>query len=172
MEALKLFDKKDALLDWEYDGDADTLYISFGKPKPALGVDVGEGVIVRYDEKAREVVGLTLIGVGKRIEEKFEARLVVVFERCPGHLAHDVIAQVSRKISDADAPVPSRRRQRQRLAIRMARRHIVQPREVFQQRRLDVEIQQQIKKFLERVDEFRFVARAKSLLPDAVEVTF
>ena len=69
MEALKLFDKKDIPMDWEYDGEADTLYISFGKPKPALGVDVGEGVIVRYDEKAREVVGLTLIGVGKRLEE-------------------------------------------------------------------------------------------------------
>jgi len=51
---------------WEYDGEADTLYISFGKPKRALGVDLGKGVIVRYDEKAREVVGLTLIGVGKR----------------------------------------------------------------------------------------------------------
>ena len=69
MEAVKLFDKKGARLDWEYDGDADTLYISFGKPTPAVGVDVGEGVIVRYDEKAREVVGLTLIGVGKRMEE-------------------------------------------------------------------------------------------------------
>jgi uncharacterized protein YuzE len=69
MEAVKLFDKKDALLDWEYDGEADTLYISFGKPKPALGVDLGEGVIVRYDETAREVVGLTLIGVGKCVEE-------------------------------------------------------------------------------------------------------
>ena len=44
-------------------------YISFGKPKPAVGVDVGEGVIVRYDEKAREVIGLTLIGVGKRMKE-------------------------------------------------------------------------------------------------------
>jgi len=66
---VKLFDKKDAPWDWEYDGDAETLYISFGKPKPALGVDVGERVIVRYDEKAREVVGLTLIGVGKRMEE-------------------------------------------------------------------------------------------------------
>jgi len=66
---LKLFDNKDASLDWEYDDDADTLYITFGKPKPVLGVDVGEGVIVRYDEKAREVVGLTLIGVGKRMEE-------------------------------------------------------------------------------------------------------
>ena len=69
MKEVKLFDKKDAPLDWEYDGDADALYISFGKPKPSLGVDVGEGVIVRYDEKAREVVGLTLTGVGKRMEE-------------------------------------------------------------------------------------------------------
>jgi len=69
MEAVKLFDKKGAPLDWEYDGEADTLYLSFGKPMRALGVDVGEGVIVRYDEKAREVVGLTLIGVGKRLEE-------------------------------------------------------------------------------------------------------
>jgi uncharacterized protein YuzE len=69
MEAVKLFDKKNVPLDWEYDGEADTLYISFGKPRAALGVDVGEGVIVRYDEKAREVVGLTLIGVGKRLEE-------------------------------------------------------------------------------------------------------
>jgi uncharacterized protein YuzE len=69
LEAVKLFDKKNVPLDWEYDGEADTLYISFGKPKAALGVDVGEGIVVRYDEKAREVVGLTLIGVGKRLEE-------------------------------------------------------------------------------------------------------
>jgi uncharacterized protein YuzE len=69
MEAVKLFEKKDVPLDWEYDGEADTLYLSFGKPRVALGVDVGEGVVIRYDEKAREVVGLTLIGVGKRMEE-------------------------------------------------------------------------------------------------------
>jgi len=69
MDAVKLFEKKDVPLDWEYDGEADTLYLSFGKPRAALGVDVGEGVVVRYDEKAREVVGLTLIGLGKRLEE-------------------------------------------------------------------------------------------------------
>jgi len=66
---MELFKNKNIFLDWEYDGDADTLYISFGKPRPALGVDVGEGVIVRYDGKAREVVGLTLIGGGERMEE-------------------------------------------------------------------------------------------------------
>jgi hypothetical protein len=35
MEAVKLFHKKKAPVDWEYDGEADTLYISFGKPRPA-----------------------------------------------------------------------------------------------------------------------------------------
>ena len=69
MDAVKVFEKKDVPIDWEYDGEADALYISFGAPKPATGVDIGEGVILRYDEKAREVVGLTIIGVGRRLEE-------------------------------------------------------------------------------------------------------
>lgn len=69
MEAVKLFEKKKKpALDWEYDGEADTLYLSFGKPRPATGVDVGEGVILRYDEKAKEVVGLTIVGVGGQLE--------------------------------------------------------------------------------------------------------
>ena len=69
MEAVRWFDKKKTPLDWEYDGEADTLYISFGKPRAAGGVDVGDGVVVRYDEKAKEVVGLTIIGVGRRLEQ-------------------------------------------------------------------------------------------------------
>jgi uncharacterized protein YuzE len=69
MEAVKLFDKKKAPVDWEYDGEADTIYFSFGKPRPAVGADVGEGVVVRYDEKAKEVVGLTIIGVRRRLEQ-------------------------------------------------------------------------------------------------------
>ena len=69
MEAVKLFERKDVPLDWEYDGEADTLYLSFGKPKPAIGIDIGQGVVIRYDEKAHEVVGLTIVGVGRRLEE-------------------------------------------------------------------------------------------------------
>ena len=64
LEAVKVFDKKDVPVDWEYDDEADTLYLSFGKPKAATGLDIGQGVIVRYDEQAREVVGLTIVGVG------------------------------------------------------------------------------------------------------------
>lgn len=69
MEAVKLFERKKTALHWDYDGEADTLYLSFGRPRSAVGMDVGEGVIVRYDEKAREVIGLTIVGVGRRIEE-------------------------------------------------------------------------------------------------------
>jgi hypothetical protein len=35
MEAVKVFDKKDVPVDWKYDDEADTLYLSFGKPKAA-----------------------------------------------------------------------------------------------------------------------------------------
>ena len=45
------------------------LYVSVGEPKPALGIDIGEGVILRYDEASNEVVGLTLIGLRARLLE-------------------------------------------------------------------------------------------------------
>lgn len=65
METLKIFEKKEKL-NWEYDKEADVLYISTGRPTKAIGLDVGEGVIVRYDEKTGEVVGLTIVGVKQR----------------------------------------------------------------------------------------------------------
>lgn len=65
METLKILEKKEKL-NWEYDEEADVLYISTGEPTKALGLDVGEGVIVRYNEKTEEVVGLTIIGVKQR----------------------------------------------------------------------------------------------------------
>ena len=55
MEAMKIFNKKERL-DWEYDAEADVLYLSLGQPQAALGVDIGEGVVVRYDEVSNEIV--------------------------------------------------------------------------------------------------------------------
>jgi len=66
METIKILDKKENL-DWEYDEEADVLYISIGKPQKAIGVDIGEGAIVRYREDTGSVVGLTLIGVKERL---------------------------------------------------------------------------------------------------------
>jgi uncharacterized protein YuzE len=66
MEALKILEKPSEIT-WDYDEEADVLYISVGEPRSALGVDIGEGVILRYDEAAKEVLGLTLIGLRERL---------------------------------------------------------------------------------------------------------
>lgn len=62
MERLKILESKENL-NWDYDEEADVLYISLGEPKEALGLDVGDGVIVRYMEDSGEIVGLTILGV-------------------------------------------------------------------------------------------------------------
>lgn len=71
MEAVKILEKKDRV-DWEYDEGADVLYLSIRTPKKATGVDIGQGVVVRYDEKKKEVVGLTILGVRAQLVESLK----------------------------------------------------------------------------------------------------
>ncbi|MGH8568169.1 MAG: DUF2283 domain-containing protein [Gammaproteobacteria bacterium] len=59
--------EKSSVLRWDYDEEADVLYLSVDEPKAAVGVDIGEGVVVRYDEVNKEVVGLTLLGLRARV---------------------------------------------------------------------------------------------------------
>jgi uncharacterized protein YuzE len=66
MEAIRILEKPTAIT-WDYDEDADVLYLSLGEPQSAVGVDVGDGVIVRYDETRQEVVGLTVLGLRTRL---------------------------------------------------------------------------------------------------------
>ncbi|MSQ41238.1 MAG: DUF2283 domain-containing protein [Dehalococcoidia bacterium] len=61
METLKLLPPKNVT--WDYDDEADVLDLFFGEPQPALTLDLGKGVLVRYLEKGNVLVGLTLIGV-------------------------------------------------------------------------------------------------------------
>lgn len=72
MDALRILEGKPSL-NWEYDEEADVLYISVGKPREAVGVDIGEGVVVRFDDKKKEVVGLTIIGFRSRTLEGLKA---------------------------------------------------------------------------------------------------
>lgn len=65
METLKILEGKPSL-NWEYDEEADVLYISVNKPRLAVGTDIGDGVIVRYDNKKKEIVGLTILGFRAR----------------------------------------------------------------------------------------------------------
>ncbi len=67
MEAVIKILEKPADVSWDYDEEADVLYLSVGEPRPAIGVDIGEGVIARYDEEHKELVGVTLIGLRARL---------------------------------------------------------------------------------------------------------
>ena len=71
MHQIIMIDKKN--LDWDYDEEADVLYISIGEPRKALGVDIGEGEVVRYIEATGEVVGLTLIGIKERLLKSLQS---------------------------------------------------------------------------------------------------
>jgi uncharacterized protein YuzE len=66
MEAVKILEKAETLK-WDYDEDADVLYLSIGAPQPAAGIDIGEGVVLRYNEREKSVVGLTIIGLRARL---------------------------------------------------------------------------------------------------------
>ena len=56
-----------AVITGDYDEEADVLYLSIGNPQPAVGVDLGDGLILRYDEGRKEVVGITLVGLRERL---------------------------------------------------------------------------------------------------------
>jgi len=72
METVKILEQP-AEVTWNYDEDADVLYLALGQPRPALGIDIGDGVVLRYDEAARELVGLTLLGLRARLMRELAA---------------------------------------------------------------------------------------------------
>ncbi len=61
-------------LDWDYDEEADVLYLSVGEARPAIGIDIGEGLVVRFDEAEQSVVGLTIIGLRARTLQALTAK--------------------------------------------------------------------------------------------------
>jgi uncharacterized protein YuzE len=79
MEAVKILEKP-ATINWDYDEDADVLYLSVGEPRPAVGIDIGDGLVLRYDEDHREVVGLTVIGLQARLQKGLSASLEHVIQ--------------------------------------------------------------------------------------------
>lgn len=72
MEALKILEQQQNVA-WNYDEEADVLYLSFGSPKEVLGIDIGDGVVVRFDEPRNEVVGLTVIGLRSRLLKQLKS---------------------------------------------------------------------------------------------------
>ncbi len=49
-----------------FDREADVLYLSVGKPRPAIAKEVGDDILVRMDPKSHRVVGCTILNLTKR----------------------------------------------------------------------------------------------------------
>ncbi|MGQ4915969.1 MAG: DUF2283 domain-containing protein [Candidatus Asgardarchaeia archaeon] len=73
MAILKIVEKRKDL-EWDYDPEADVLYLSIGKPRVAESIDIGDGIIVRIDPKSNEIVGITIIGFNKRIMKELNEK--------------------------------------------------------------------------------------------------
>ena len=56
-------------LSFFFDRDADILYLSVGKPRPAIAKEVGDDILVRVDPKSDEVVGCTILNLTKRFDK-------------------------------------------------------------------------------------------------------
>ena len=68
MATIKVPTKAESVIN--YDAEADVLYISFGNPRKAEGIDVGDGTILRIDPDTGEVIGITLLDFKRRAESK------------------------------------------------------------------------------------------------------
>ena len=73
MEALKMI-KNNEMLSWDYDSEADVLYLTFGNPQIAEGIDINEGTIVRVNTNTGEICGITIIHPLKRTISSFSKK--------------------------------------------------------------------------------------------------
>ncbi len=71
-QAVKMLTENTANARWNYDEEADVLYISAGEPKPADTVDIEGGTLVRYDRDRKHIVGITIVGLRARLRKTLE----------------------------------------------------------------------------------------------------
>ncbi|RLG30371.1 hypothetical protein DRN97_10655 [Methanosarcinales archaeon] len=55
--------------------------MSIGEPKPAEGFDIGRGIIARVHPETKELVGLTIIGLSKKILREIKILSEILKER-------------------------------------------------------------------------------------------
>lgn len=130
MNAVKIAESA-AAVSWDYDEAADVLDLSFGEPRPAVGVELGNGLVLRYDEARDELAGLTVIGLRERLRARLnegdhgEARPVLTPRRARG--AAGAVGGGDNRRRRARAPrttLEERRRDRRARANRILRHAI------------------------------------------------
>lgn len=68
--------EKDKII-MSYDREADTVYISFGKPRKAISEEIDQYVVVRRDPKTSETVGITITNFSKYFETKKQMKIEI-----------------------------------------------------------------------------------------------
>lgn len=87
----------DRTFDWvDYDADADVLYLSIGKPRPAVGEETPEGHVLLYAQDDGELCGLTIVGPKHILESK--RKLLITMPR-PEELTPDKLTGVFKEAS-------------------------------------------------------------------------
>jgi uncharacterized protein YuzE len=84
MEALRMIENKKNM-NWDYDSESDVLYLTFGEPQPAEGIDINDGTIVRVNSQTGEICGITIINPLKRTLNSFKKRSLNRHKRSRSH---------------------------------------------------------------------------------------
>lgn len=71
-QAVKMLTENTTNARWNYDEEADVLYISAGEPNPADSVDIEGGTLVRYDRDRKQIIGVTIVGLRARLQKVLE----------------------------------------------------------------------------------------------------
>jgi hypothetical protein len=69
MEAVRILEGRNPVTR-TYDAEPDVLYLSEGALRPALGIDIGDGIVLRYDEIEHELGGLTIVGLQAKLQRE------------------------------------------------------------------------------------------------------
>lgn len=56
-------------MSFSYDKQADVLYLSVGKPQKSLTREVEDGILLRFDQKTKEITGLTILDFEARFQK-------------------------------------------------------------------------------------------------------
>jgi uncharacterized protein YuzE len=60
-----------------YDEDADTLYLSFGKPEKAVSEKIDAHIIVRRQPQTERIIGLTILNFSKYFKAKKQLEIEI-----------------------------------------------------------------------------------------------
>lgn len=87
----------------DYDRTADILYISLGETSSAIAIELGEGIIARYNEQTNTIVGITVIGLREKVLKELNRKLHVVFEQDMWIVKEETVPESVKKFPSQEA---------------------------------------------------------------------